>query len=133
MKVKFDDLEVLQACDIDQNLKFLHAFWLQKGLHLRLDTGVPISGGLKLTTVSKFRVKTSWILFSYPRSIHKVKFDDLEVLQVSDSDQNLKFRHAFLSQNVHHFRFRMANLSVKKYSSTQNFFCYSRSVHRGQN
>ena len=49
-----------------------------------------------------------------PGTFIKVKFDDLEVLEASDSDQKLKFRHAFLSQNVHHFRFRMANLSVKK-------------------
>ena len=48
------------------------------------------------------------------RAFIKVKFDDLEAPEASDSDQNLKFRHAFLSQNVHHFRFRMANLSVKK-------------------
>ena len=37
IRVKIDYLEVLQACDIDQNLKFLHAFWLQKGHHLRLE------------------------------------------------------------------------------------------------
>ena len=89
MKVKSDDLEVLQACDIDQNLNFLHAFLLLKSKGPPFETGVPISDGLKLTTVSKFRVKTSWIVFSYSRSVHKVKFDDLEVLRASDSDQNL--------------------------------------------
>ena len=39
MKVKFDDLEVLQACDIDQNLKFLHAFLSQNGYHLIYNFG----------------------------------------------------------------------------------------------
>ena len=29
MKVKFDDLEVLQACDIDQNLYFLYTFFTE--------------------------------------------------------------------------------------------------------
>ena len=36
MKVKFDDLEVLQACDIDQNLNFLHAFLTQNGRQVYL-------------------------------------------------------------------------------------------------
>ena len=54
--------------DIDQNLKFLHAFWLQKG---PIWDWTPISGGLKLTTASKFQVKTFWTFFSYSKSVHR--------------------------------------------------------------
>ena len=56
LKVKFDDLEVLQACDIDQNLKFLHAFLSQNGYHFRFSN----FGGLK--TIRSLQISSQKLL-----------------------------------------------------------------------
>ena len=49
--------------------------------------------------------KTPGTSCATPGAFIKVKIDDLKVLKASDIDQNLKFLHAFLSQNGYQFRF----------------------------
>ena len=72
-----------------------------------------ISEGLNSPQPSNSEPKTLGPSSTIPGAFIKVKFDDLEVLEASDSDQNLKFRRAFLSQNGIHLRFWRANSSVK--------------------
>jgi hypothetical protein len=51
-----------------------------------------------------FESKASEPSLAIPGESIEVKIDNLELLEPGDIDQNLKFLHAFLSQNGHHDR-----------------------------